>query len=357
MRLQLIAIAAGVAAVAGGDARAQTSFSSKIQVYVDDDHTEVVSPTVQAEADVGADTHIAAGYLADVISSASVDVVSQASPATIHDVRHQVSATASHQLGPWNAAGGYTFSAENDYTSHVVHGTATRDLFDKATTLGLGYALSLNTIGRAHDDNFSRSLTVHTLAATWTQIVNRKLITQVSYELSAALGYQASAYRFVPVRMDPDAVPSFWVPETDPDQRFRHAVVVGANLAVFRDSAIQGDYRFYRDTWGIVSHTFGARYFVNLTPRLELRLRSRLYTQSGASFYQANYTATARYMTFDRELGPLWSETLGGKLMWKVADRAEAELKLDGFYYRYYEFPALPSRLGANVGLGLSILY
>src|SRR6185312_9344424 len=106
MRLQLISAAlVTVAAVAApaGSARAQSDFSAKLQVYTDDDHTTVVSPVVHASAEVGDNDTVTLGYLADVVTSASIDVVSQASATTIHDVRHQVSASEAHIFGAWTA--------------------------------------------------------------------------------------------------------------------------------------------------------------------------------------------------------------------------------------------------------------
>lgn len=357
--MQLIAGALAAAAVIAlaSPASAQTAFETKVQLYVDDDHTEVVSPVVSARADVDDDTAVTAGYVADVITSASIDVVTQASPTTIHDTRHQVSMGASRKLGPWSAHLGYTFSTENDYRSHGLGAGVARTMLADDTTLSLDYALALNTVGRADDDNFARDLDVHDTTATWTQLWTPRLATQLTYELGYASGFQASPYRFVPVRDDVMDVARFWVPETDPETRWRHAAVVAANLHLGDHGAVQADYRVYRDTWDIVSHTIGARWYVDLTDRVELRLRSRFYTQTEASFYQASYPALGRYMTIDRELSPMWSETVGGKLMIAVTDRLEAEAKLDAFYYRYADFPLLPWRVGANVGLGLTLTY
>ncbi|HEY4243218.1 MAG TPA: DUF3570 domain-containing protein [Kofleriaceae bacterium] len=338
-------------------ARADTSFTSKIQVYADSDHTTVVSPVVDVSADVTPNTTVTAGYLADAVTSASIDVVSQASQTTIHDLRHQVSVGASHVFGSLTARAGYTFSTENDYLSHSISAGIAQDLDDKNTTLSLGYALSLNTVGRSHDETFSRSLDVHSLSASWTQVFSTRTIGQLTYELGYADGYQASPYRFVPVRMTVDSAPLYWIAETDPLTRWRHAVVVGVNHAVGADAAVGLDYRLYHDTWGITSHTVDARYSVNLSKRLELRLRERLYTQGAASFYQANYSAPQKYMAFDRELSPLQSTTTGAKLSYLFTPHLEGELKLDLFYYRYSDFPPLSHRVGANTGIGLSITY
>lgn len=334
-----------------------TGFASKVQVYTDSDHTQVVSPIVQAQADVTPETNVSLGYTVDAVSSASVDIVSQASPTVIQDTRHQASAGLSHAFGSVTARGGYSYSKENDYLSHSLDVGLQDELFDKNTTFAVGYGISLNSVGRANDLNFARSLTVHRASAAWTQVITPRLITQLTYELGYASGFQASPYRFVPVRMSIDATPDFWVPETDPETRWRHAIVLGVNRAIGAESSLQGDYRLYRDTWGITSHTFGARYFAHLSKRLELRLRNRLYTQDAASFYQSNYTTAAKYITYDRELSPLWSETIGTKLTYGFSDHVEGELKLDVFYYSYADFAPLQSRTGANIGLGVSLTY
>jgi hypothetical protein len=339
-----------------GAARADTKFESKIQVYTDSDHTTVVSPVVGAEADLETGTTITLGYLADAVSSASIDVVSQASGRTIHDTRHQVSAGAAQTLGAFTLRGGYTYSRENDYESHTLGGGIARDFDQKNTTLALGYTLSLNTVRRVGDDLFERSLTTNGISASWTQVISPTLITQLTYELGYLDGFQASPYRFVPVRMAVGAAPDYAVAETDPEIRWRHAIVLAANRAVGKGS-VQGDYRLYRDTWGITSHTFGARYFIKLSEDLELRLRERFYVQNGADFYRASYASPEMYMTIDRELSPLWSETFGGKLVYTFRAGFEGELKVDGFYYKYSDFPALHSRIGTNAGIGVTLTY
>jgi hypothetical protein len=339
-------------------ARAQTAFTSKLQVYADDDHTTVVSPLVRAQADVDESTTISAGYVADVVTSASVDIVSQASKTTIHDLRHQVSASATHVFDRLSLRGGYVFSSENDYLSHSFSTGASWELDEKNTTLAVGGHLALNQVGRSGDRNFERPLDNYGVDASVTQVLSPRLIGQLAYELQLADGYQASPYRFVPVHDDAGAeAPRFWVPETDPEERIRHAVVVGANRHLGEGKALQLDYRFYFDTWAITSHTVDVRLGLDLAPGLELRLRSRTYVQGGASFYRARYEQVERYMTVDRELSPLWSQTLGAKLSWKLTASVEGELKLDGFYYRYPDFPLLPGRLGLNGGLGVQIVY
>ena len=364
MRLQLttrglviaaLAIALISARATTSAAQEQSSFTSKVQLYVDNDHTTVISPIVAAQAVVSDSTTVNAGYVADIVSSASIDVVSQASKTTIHDVRHQVSLGTSHDFV--KATIGYSYSTEHDYSSNNISASLEKNLFDKNTVLSVGYALSLDDVGRAGDHNFSKSLNVNSVSFTWTQLFSPRLAGQLTYEFGYADGFQSSPYRFVPVRATPDASPMYFVPETDPLTRSRNAIVVGANYFIPRDSAVQADYRLYTDSWGITSHTVGLRYIVNLTNKVELRLRSRFYTQGAASFYQSSYNQTMTYMAIDRELSPLWSETLGAKMTIKLSDRLDFEMKADGFYFSYANFPLLPTRTGANLGLGFELTY
>lgn len=342
---------------AASSARADTTFTSKVQVYSDSDHTTVVSPLVQASADISPTTSVNLGYVADAVSSASVDVITQASKTRIHDTRQQASGGFSHAFGSLSWHANYAYSHENDYQSNNISTGFDQLLFDKNTTLSIGYALSLDDVGRAHDVNFSRSLAVHSASLAWTQILSPRLIGQLTYELTYADGFQSSPYRFVPVRTSLDAAPEFWIMETDPTERVRNAIVLGVNRAVGETSSLQGDYRFYFDDWGITSHTIGARYFVHLTKKLELRLRERFYIQTGAAFYQDNYSSAEKYMTYDRELSALWSETFGAAVYYAFTPRVEAELKADLFYYYYEDFPPLADRIGANTGVGVTVSY
>jgi hypothetical protein len=355
MRLQLIAVAAAATALAPR-AHADTTFEAKTQVYTDSDHTTVVSPAVDAHADVTPTTGVSLGYVVDVVSSASVDIVSQASKITIHDTRHEVSAGLSQIFGALALAGTYSFSRENDYQSNTAHASLSRDFDDKNTTLALGYGVSFNVVGRAGDENFQRDETTQHLALTWTQVISPLTISSVTYEYENDNGFQSSPYRFIPIRASVDAMPDYWVLETMPLARNRNAFVVGLNHAL-GDDAVQGDYRFYIDDWGIISHTVGARYFWRINKRTELRLRNRFYTQSAASFYQQVYTQPLQFMTYDgREMAAQWSETFGGKLVYRFTDHLQGELKCDVFYFSYTDF-ALQTRTGTNLGAGLSVTY
>lgn len=345
---------AGVLACAAV-ARADDTFVAKTQVYVDNDATTVVSPLVRISKDVWTGGTVGAGFVADVVSSASVDVITNA---TTHmsDFRREVSGTLAQKFADTTLNGAYIYSIENDYQSHNLHVGVSQDLARKNVTLALGYSLSLDDVGRSGDANFHRGLDVHTVDASYAQVLGPKTIGQLSYTLQYASGYMASPYRYVRIETSPD----FKVPETMPDTRIRNAAVLAINRHVGESSAIGADYRFYYDDWGVSSHTFQFRYFVGFGP-LELRLRARFYYQSGAFFYQKDYFGIQPYVTTDRELSDFFSTVVGGKLSWKIplskSATLELEAKLDVFYFAYFDYAFLSSRTGADIRLGAALAY
>jgi hypothetical protein len=299
---------------------------------------------------------IGAGFVADVVSSASIDVVSNA---TTHmsDFRREISGVLTQKLRDTTLSGSYIYSTENDYASHNLHTSIAQDLAQKNITLSLGYSLSLDDVGRSGDPNFHRSLQVHNVDLVYSQVLNPKTILQASYTFGYATGYMASPYRFVHIEASPD----FKVPETDPTTRTRHALVIAVNRHLGLDSAIEADYRLYLDDWGVSSHTVQLRYMVNFGA-LTLRLRERFYYQSGASFFQSHYldANVPSYVTADRELSTFWSDVAGIKLtlhLPQVLRGLALEVKVDAFYFSYIDFAYLSNRYGADIEGGLSLAY
>jgi hypothetical protein len=343
-----------------GAARAEDSFVLKTQIYTDSDNTVVVSPLVGVSKDTWRGGTVSAGYVSDIVTSASIDVVSNATK-RMSDVRNEVSLGVQQKVRDTTLNAGYIYSQENDYRSHVVTLGVAQDLFQRNTTLSAGYAVSLNDIYRTGDSAFHRSLTVHTINAAWTQTLNRATIMQISYSFAGNFGYQASPYRFVRIENGDLTMTDFKVPETDPDQRFRHAFVAGLNRHLGKDSSLQFDYRIYFDSWDIVSHTVQIRYFVKFG-NLTLRLRERFYYQGPAYFYREHYTVDTLqpFVTSDRELSTLLSNMLGVKISYAlpVLDRAlELEAKADVFYFKYFDYALLDYRVAANLGVGLNLRF
>lgn len=371
MRLQLsarapaagvAALCAGLASAVAGGVRAEpiVLVDARSAIYNDSDNTFINTSTVALRANPIDRLSLKARGLVDIISSASVDVVSAAT-GRWDEVRREVEVAATYADGTRTAALGYIYSVENDWSSHTLSASAAHDLLEHAVTVGLGGSVVLNDVGRADDENFHEDLDVFTgsLSATW--VATRKDLLSLTYSLSYLTGYQASPYRFVTIA-DPD-VPglTYGAPEQHPETRVRHALGARWLRHVFSDSAIRSQLRLYTDSWGLLSVTAGGEYVIGFGD-LELGLLARGYVQRRALFYRDGYDAPRRYMTADRELSTFFDVFGGGRVGYRrgfgpgFLEELRAELKVEGFAFKFTEFYRLPSRTGlvGELALGAS---
>jgi hypothetical protein len=88
--------------------------------------------------------------------------------------------------------------------------------------------------------------------------------------------------------------------------------------------AISAGVRIYRDTWDILGQTYELEAERYVLPDVRVLVRGRYYTQSEALFWSDDYTGgepkdgpRGQYWTGDRELSPLSSYLLGGRMLFK----------------------------------------
>ncbi len=334
MRLQLTALllVLGQLGVARADDPNALSFDTL--VYSDTDNVLVVSPQVAARRaldDQGGEA--TARAVVDVISAASVDVVTQATSG-FTEVRREADLAASRRFGSVLPGLRYRYSDEPDYRSHGFGGSLARDFADHDTTIAIGYDLSLDTVGRsgtAYAD-WSRDLTTHTTELSWTQNLGPRTIARLAYTLTLQDGYLEKPYRYVPLfdpmtladleadgmTLDRDNFSSYRLPERPPeevpDRRVRHAVTVRGLRYLPGFGALQGDYRLYVDSWGMQAHTVDATLRIPIG-RFRVDVEDRLHWQGPVDFWRRAYTVDAagevpRWRTMDRDLGGYVQETL-----------------------------------------------
>ncbi len=339
-----------------------TDVDARISVYTDSDRTTIVSPFVSADAPVG-DGTVSAGYTADIITTASVDIRTMASPKIVHDTRHQMSLGYSQKVNDTTLAAGYVFSEENDYLSHGGNIGVTQDLFEKNVTLALNAGYEHNLVWRAGDFPGAKPFDVFTLGAVYTQVLGPRVIGSLSYDLIYGYGFQASPYRYVFISAPsaPEGVAAA-LPETDPPLRVRHALTGKIAQSLSDSVAVQGDYRFYTDSWGVTAHTASARLILEPGSAWTIRVMARGYIQQGASFYQPVYTEPLEYMTAGRELCNLWSVLGGLKLVYNYPSRGTTRVvafdaKVDVLYIDYLNFPALPYRIAEVFEAGMNLRF
>ena len=384
--MQLSKLAATTIALAtvvtAGSAQAQwaASVDGRTSVYQDSDRTTISTTAVAVRISPFERLAVNGRYLADIITSASVDVVSAATPHAFHDTRHEGTGSVSYQDGTRTASVGYIYSVENDWRAHTGTAGFSSDFFNHRLTVGIGGGYTTNEITRSgadpfhpgvnQVDSFHRQMKQGNASLDVGIVATRRDLITFDYTFMFVDGFQASPYRFVGYK-DPvfGGFPQFtW--EKDPQTRIRHAASVRWNHHAFKDTAIKSHLRGYADDWGILSITAGVEYVVGFnlgkgspTPAsdFELGVFARGYAQNSATFYQAVYDQPRRYMTADRELSSLVDGFGGFRLGWArrvgIFDELRADLKGTGFVFHYFDFPRLTGRTGliGELAIGGSI--
>jgi hypothetical protein len=322
--------------------------SQALYVRADSDETTVVSPRTRAAAELD-DLRAEATYAVDVWTGASVDVVSAATHA-IEETRHEVELGGAYDAGPGRIDASYRYSYEPDYTSHggVLGGEV--DLAERATTLGLSLFGGRDAVGRSGDSAFARPLTTVGARFTFTQVLDPRTLAQVAWESTSVRGFQASPYRWVAIGGDGTCRGGapWCLPESAPDERYRHSVAALARRALPRGVSVGGAYRFYLDSWGVVSHTLEPDVALTAPARGRLVARYRYYTQGEADFYRPRYftLAGATYATRDRKLSAMRWHSIGVGYTLDVAVRGgevSLGLQVTGSRIDYLAFVGLES--------------
>jgi len=351
-------IVLGLVAVARGEDR----FAHKFSVYVDDDETDVVTAAFSVAKDAWRGGTVSAHYSVDVVSSASVDVVSNASP-RFDETRHAASLSAEQMLEAastnrtWVGLG-YGFSVENDYSGHAIGLNLRREIFRRNTVVSAGYELLLGDVRRSGDESFSRSLNTHSYTLGVTQVLSRSLVGSLTYLGAVRSGFNASPYLYARIGEVAPGLCRSCPEEVHPDLRVRHTVAGQLKQHIWAESAVEGSYSFYVDSWAMIANTAELRLHLGWTPRWGGRLRYRFYHQRGTSFYEDVYSRAQRYMTGDRELGPMMSNLVGLKGFWRfeglwVFDSLALDAKIDLFQYDFFDFARLPRRRGLVTEAGI----
>lgn len=331
--------------------------------YQDTDAVSVLTPALELESYNPLSGWSANGsYLVDIVSAASVDIVSSASP-NWTEVRHAGTLALRYQPGEVGGALSGAVSSEPDYLSFSAGARAMLDLARKNATLAVGYTFTHDTAGRTGTPFSVYSLTLvrHGFSGALDLVLDRATLFTGSLDLVLESGRQEKPYRYLPL-FDATVAPS--VPpgagadlvnslrlgarasERLPDTRQR--VALSGRLAHrFRDSTLLLFDRAYADSWGLLATTLDLRYVVDLGRRWSIWPHGRGHLQSGVSFWRRAYVGEIAddslelpvFRTGDRELSPLFSATLGPGLRWDFGGddpRAwSAILELEGTYTRY----------------------
>ena len=103
-------------------------------------------PSVLVRKSIGEHVSVSANHYIDMVSSASIDVETSASP--YEDERTQSSLSVDFLHGKSMYTLGYVNSDESDYKAKTMFGSVSHDMFGDLTTIGFGYKNGENEVFR-----------------------------------------------------------------------------------------------------------------------------------------------------------------------------------------------------------------
>jgi len=266
--------------------------------YYLENSTRVIMPDfgIQVEAPNG--LRLDAGYLVDVITSASIAQTGGDSDELFTELRHAVLFGAGQELDlggtPLDLNAFATFSTENDYDSWIFGASADLSLNERNTVLKLRLSGTLDTIFKSNDPTFEDHLKGVSSRFGVEQLLNRHMSMELAYQYDHLAGFLANAYRTALVGPLPYS-------ERHPDRRNRHSIqglfktYIPQARRAFPHGALHLMYSAYLDDWDIGAISPEVRYYQHFTAYFMTRLRYRYYTQTESYFccngnYKAGYT-------------------------------------------------------------------
>ncbi len=310
---------------------------------------DINGPSVLVRKQVGKNTSFVANYYVDMISSASIDVITTASP--YKEERTQWSLGMDYLHGNTTMTVNYTTSTESDYAAKTYSFAVSQDMFGDLTTITLSYALGADIVGNSQDPTFERDIDRQLYGVGVTQILSRNMIAALNFEVITDEGYLNNPYRSVRYADPGTALGYSYEPELYPNTRTSSAIGIRAKYYLPYRAAIEAEYRYFTDTWDITSDTASISYIHPLGP-WTFTAKYRYHDQTGAAFYSDLFSRSeaTNFRGRDKELSPLTSTTvrlavafefIGGTEGWKFIKKASVNASIDMLNIEYDDFKDL----------------
>jgi tetratricopeptide (TPR) repeat protein len=351
--------------------------------YWDTIDVQVASPAINVGVESPtAGWNVGGGYMLDIVSAASPDIVSSASK-SFKERRHVVNVTGGYKPGNYGIQGSGNISIEPDYVSRTVGLAATADLREKTITPKLSGSFTWDTIGRApmSFDTYSKSFTTVEISPQSTFVLTPTSLVVIGIGYQIERGDQSKPYRTVPMfdatadiprgasiaQVNAERLPVKPL-EQLPTARDRYSLS-GRWVKRYGNATLRLDERLYYDSWQMLATSTDARYMIDVSPVIRIWPHLRAHFQTAASFYKRVPRATVNsdgtvdlpaYRTTHRELSTLLEVTAGGGTRFTLS-REGAKLQygitasVDAMYTRYFSALFIQQRLALYGAIGFDV--
>jgi Protein of unknown function (DUF3570) len=309
---------------------------------------------------IGDKVSIQYNHITDVVSGASIDVMLYASPYV--EQRTQDTVSAQYLSGKTTYTAGFSHSYEPDYTSNTANFSISEDMFGDLTTVSMTFRRTWNDVfkmecamhsadgeceDKIHDPSFGeKDMDERSYGVGLTQILTRNSILSVNDEIITDQGWLSNPYRDI-IYLDPTSGRGFSTePETDPSTRTSNALGGDYKYYLPWRAAIDAQYRYYFDTWGIHAQTSQLGY-THPWRNWIFDATARYYTQTRATFYSNafEYATQQNFMSRNRELSDYYSYSVGVGATYQFTiphvpwiQRSTANIRYDRMWIDYEDF-------------------
>jgi len=351
----------------------------EFSTYNDNDNVGVAAPALTLSLEnPTSGWSLGGSVVVDVVTAASADIVATASR-RFDQTRVAATLGGDYRFDMIKAGIGGGLSVESDYVGRSIGGSVSSDLLDKSITPTLGYTFGFDTLGLDETpyDEFSRDIIKHTIDASLSGVIDASTVALGGATLIVESGDQSKPYRHIPMfssgvaeRLPRGASASLVAAtrlppaplEQLPEDRTRLALL-GRVAHRFEVATIRGDERLYIDSWGTKASTTDLSFPVDVTKGTRVGPHVRFHIQSGVDFWKRAYVAepnpvgfeVPEFRTGDRELGPLFAATLGGRLKHELTDNLSAGLQVDGIYTQFLDHIYIFDRIGVFTATTLEL--
>lgn len=335
-------------------AKAQDSVEYKYENYREGDgRITVVTQSSAVNEDVAYGGHLQV--------SGSMDAVAGATPTgrpapqggdqvpltEIHTLRKAWNGDYSEQLQRINIDVAFAESRESDYVSWGWSVTTLTDFNEKNTTLRAGLAGTDDRVEVIFEPAYLPKHTQDAIVGI-TQLLDPATFVTLNVSLGQSTGYLSEPYKTVEKAIE--ILPHIYLDEAfgenSPNMRDRKSLYASLNRSFSRvHGAVEASYRFYSDSYGVVSHTLQVEWLQHIGARLLLAPLFRFYAQTAARFYYYDLDntpiiparvpmGTAPYYSSDFRLSAEDSTGYGLKATWMASNWVHLDASFEQYALR-----------------------
>lgn len=301
---------------------------------------EITGPSILVRKGFGDSVSATINHYVDNVSSASIDVLTTASPYSESRDENSIAVDYLHDNTIMSVA--LTESVESDFDASTFSINFSQDMFGDLTTVNMGFALGDNIVGQNGNSSFNEQATTRNYRLSVSQVITKNMIMAFAFETISDEGFLNNPYRSVRYLDPTTPVQYSFQAEVYPGTRSGNALAVRARYYLQHRAAIHGGYRIYSDSWGISANTFELGYTLPFRTNWILETSVRYYDQSKADFYSDlfPFQDAQNFLARDKELSSFNSLTLGAGVSYELDNKTWRTFKRGSlnFHYDYIQF-------------------